>query len=81
MLRRVLQQCTLLHRRVHFISDVIISRRSSGSKSGSRLITEYITYNCNWVVPDGVRDNEFSVRIFGAGGDSFNGKWEEDLDG
>ena len=57
------------------MSDVIISRRGSGSKGDSRLITEYITYNCNWVVPDGVRNNEFIVRIFGAGGDAYNSSW------
>lgn len=50
------------------MSDVIISRRgSSKSGNGNTLITEYITYNQNWVVPSGVKNNEFSVRIFGAG--------------
>lgn len=52
------------------MSDVIISRRGSGkskSGNGNTLITEYITFNQNWVVPYGVKNNEFSVRIFGAG--------------
>ena len=57
------------------MSDVIISRRGRSSGSGNRLITEYITYNCNWVVPEGVKDNRFDVRIFGAGGEGWNGRF------
>lgn len=52
------------------MSDVIISRRgrSKGSSgNGTRLVTEYITANTNWIVPEGVKDNKFDVRIFGAG--------------
>ena len=58
------------------MSEVMISRRSGGgSSSGSgSLITEYITFNRNWVVPSGVKNNEFSVRIFGGGGGSGNGE-------
>lgn len=50
------------------MSDVIISRKGSKSSGGNRLITEYITFDTNWVVPEGVKDNRFSIRIFGAGG-------------
>lgn len=60
------------------MSDVIISRRgsSSGSSKG-RLITEYITFNTEWEVPNGVVDNKFDVRIFGGGGKH----WEDDHNG
>ena len=52
------------------MSEVMISRRggSSSSGSGTVLHTEYILFNQNWTVPSGVKNNEFSVRIFGAGG-------------
>ena len=51
------------------MSEVMISRRggSSSSGSGSILHTEYITFSQNWVVPSGVKNNEYSVRIFGSG--------------
>lgn len=60
------------------MSDVIISRRGKGKSSGgdgTKLVTEYITSNQNWVVPSGVKNNEFSVRIFGAGATVFSGGW------
>ena len=53
------------------MSEVMITRRggSGGSSGGSgKLKTEFILYNQNWVVPSGVINNEFSVRLFGAGG-------------
>ena len=49
----------------------MISRRggsSSSSGSGIALHTEYILFNQDWTVPSGAKNNEFSVRIFGAGG-------------
>jgi len=52
------------------MSEVMISRRGgggSGWSSETKLVTEYITFNRNWIVPNGVKDNQFSVRIFGAG--------------
>lgn len=52
------------------MSDAIIARRSakSGSGSSSRLITELITSNTNWIMPNDIKDNLISVRIFGGGG-------------
>ena len=53
------------------MSEVMISRRggsSSSSGSGIALHTEYILFNQDWTVPSGAKNNEFSVRIFGAGG-------------
>lgn len=50
------------------MSDVIISRRGSSKSNKEILITEYIIHNQNWTVPDYAKNNEFSVRIFGAGG-------------
>ena len=52
------------------MSNVIISRRggSSSSSGGSTLKTKYITFTQNWIVPGGAKNNEFSIRIFGAGG-------------
>lgn len=52
------------------MSEVMISRRSSGSGGsggGNSLKTEYITFNRNWTVPDRVKNNYFYIRIFGAG--------------
>ena len=52
------------------MSEVMISRRggsSSSSGSGSTLRTEYIVFNQNWIVPGGVKNNEFSVRLIGSG--------------
>ena len=48
----------------------MISRRggSSSSSGGGKMVTEYIVFNQNWTVPSGVKNNEFSVRIFGGGG-------------
>ena len=47
------------------MSEAIISRRGGGSSfSGGRLITETIIENTNWVVPNGIKNNEISVRIF-----------------
>lgn len=60
------------------MSDVIISRRGKGKSSGGdgiKLVTEYITSNQNWVVPSGVKNNEFSVRIFGAGATIYSDTW------
>ena len=51
------------------MSEVMIG--GSGS-SGGKLITEYITFNHNWTVPNNVKNNEFSIRIFGGGGWSYS---------
>ena len=48
------------------MSEVVISRRG-GKKSKGYLMTEYIESNREWVVPEGVVNNEFNVRIFSGG--------------
>ena len=54
------------------MGEAIISRggTSGGSSSGNKhgLITEIFTSNTLWKVPEGIRNNEVSVRIFGGGG-------------
>lgn len=60
-----------LQRSVEYImSEVMISRRGGGSglSGGASVISQYITFNQNWTVPEGAKNNEFSVRIFGSGG-------------
>lgn len=52
------------------MSDVIISRRGQQQRK-SVLITEYITENQNWTMPEYAANNEVSVRIFGGGGGGY----------
>ena len=50
------------------MSDVIISRRGQSGSQKDILITEYITSDVQWVVPNNVKNNTFHVRIIGGGG-------------
>lgn len=54
------------------MSDVIISRKGRSGGSGGNLITAYITSNMKYQVPEGIKNNELHVRIFGGGGWSNN---------
>ena len=57
-----------------YMAEVMISRRGGGSGSGNaKLVTEYLTFNYNWVVPEGVKNNEFDVRLIGGGGSVTSG--------
>ena len=46
---------------------------SGGSSGRNGLITEIFTSNTLWKVPEGIRNNEVSVRIFGGGGGGYCG--------
>ena len=53
------------------MSEVMISRRgggSGGSSGNGTLFTEIITDNRYYTVPNGIKNNELRVRIFGGGG-------------
>ena len=50
------------------MSEAIIVRKGFGkAKTEQILITEMITINTNWIVPKGVVNNQFSIRLFGGG--------------
>ena len=53
------------------MSDAIISRRGWTNEGKPQLITETITYNTNWTVPN--HKGNISVRIFGGGGGGWSG--------
>lgn len=58
------------------MSDVIISRRGSKRGSGGgRMVTEYLCFNQNWVVPNNIKDNQLKVTIIGAGGTGNNNRY------
>ena len=54
------------------LGEAVLTRISSRNKKSGvkKLITEIITENTNWVTPDDVIDNSYTVRIFGGGGAS-----------
>ena len=50
-----------------YMSEAIISRRGgSSSTSGREMVTQYVTINQNWEVPNHI--GNISVRLFGGGG-------------